>query len=165
MCVCVCVCAQFLNCVWLFVTPWTVAHQAPLSMGFSRQEYWSGLPFPPPEDLPDPGIKPASLELAGRFFITELKGRPILLIQYVKKINNSTCNQFFTLLIKILLLFVLNFWSLVNILCLWHLSLLLATLKIWLVSIWTGCILSVKYSHIANGYCIEQPILIIEVIC
>ena len=91
------------------MTPWTVAHQAPLSMGFSRQEYWSGLPFPPPEDLPDPGIKPASLELAGRFFITELKGRPILLIQYVKKINNSTCNQFFTLLIKILLLLVLNF--------------------------------------------------------
>ena len=40
--------------------PWTVAHQAPLSMGFSRQEYWSGLPFPPPEDLPDPGTKPIS---------------------------------------------------------------------------------------------------------
>ena len=41
-------------CVWLFVTPWTLAHQAPLSMGFSRQEYWSGLPCPPPGDLPDP---------------------------------------------------------------------------------------------------------------
>ena len=41
----------------LFVTPWTVAHQAPQSMGFSRQEYWSGLPCPPPEDLPDPGIE------------------------------------------------------------------------------------------------------------
>ena len=40
-----------------FVAPWTVAHQAPLSMGFSRQEYWSGLPFLPPEDLPDPGVK------------------------------------------------------------------------------------------------------------
>ena len=46
--------------VQLFATPWTVAHQAPLSMGFSRQEYWSGLPFPPPGDLPNPGIKPAS---------------------------------------------------------------------------------------------------------
>jgi len=46
--------------VWLFATPWTVAHQAPLSMRFSRQEYWSGLPFPPPENLPDPGIKPTS---------------------------------------------------------------------------------------------------------
>ena len=41
-------------------TPWTVARQAPLSMGFSRQEYWSGVPFPPPGDLPDPGIKPRS---------------------------------------------------------------------------------------------------------
>ncbi|CAI9155108.1 unnamed protein product [Rangifer tarandus platyrhynchus] len=57
----------------LFVTLWTVAHQTPLSMGFSRQEYWSGLPRPPPEDLPDPGIEPASLmspALAGRFFTT-----------------------------------------------------------------------------------------------
>ena len=45
------------------VTPWTVAHQAPLSMGFSRQEYWNGLPYGPPEDLPDPGIKPTSLAL------------------------------------------------------------------------------------------------------
>ena len=43
-----------------FVTPWTVAHQAPLSMGFPRQEYWSGLPFLPPGDLPDPGIEPRS---------------------------------------------------------------------------------------------------------
>ena len=49
--------AQLLICVRLFVTPWTVAGQAPLSMGFSRQEYWSGLPCPPPEDLPNPGIK------------------------------------------------------------------------------------------------------------
>ena len=45
-------CAQSPSCVWLFVTPWTVAHQAPLSMGFSRQEYWSGVPCPPPGDLP-----------------------------------------------------------------------------------------------------------------
>ena len=47
-----------LSCVWLFVTPWTVARQAPLFMGFSRQEYWSGLPFPSPGDLPDLGIEP-----------------------------------------------------------------------------------------------------------
>ena len=46
--------------VQLFVTPWTVAHQVPLSTGFSRQEYWSGLPSPPPEDRPNPGIKPES---------------------------------------------------------------------------------------------------------
>ena len=52
-----------LSCVQLFVNPWTVAHQAPLSMGFSRQEYWSGLPFPPPGDLPDQGIKLVSTAL------------------------------------------------------------------------------------------------------
>ena len=55
MCVCVC---QLLTRVRLFVTPWTVACQTPLSMGFSRQEYWSGLPFPSPGDLPNPGIQP-----------------------------------------------------------------------------------------------------------
>ena len=49
--------------VWLFVTPWTVAHQAPPSMEFSRQEYWTGLPFPSPGDLRDPGIEPASLNV------------------------------------------------------------------------------------------------------
>ena len=47
------------NCVWLFATAWTVAHQASLSMGFSRQEHWSGLPFPSPGDLPNPGIEPS----------------------------------------------------------------------------------------------------------
>ena len=49
-----------LSRIWLFVTPWTVAHQAPPSMGFSRQEYWSGLPFPSPGELPYPGIEPGS---------------------------------------------------------------------------------------------------------
>ena len=55
-----------------FVTPWTVAHQAPLSIGFPRQEYWSGLPFPSPGDLPNPKIEPVSLSpaLAGGFLIT-----------------------------------------------------------------------------------------------
>ena len=48
---------QSLSCTWLFATPWTVAHQAPLSRGFSRQEHWSGLSFPSPGDLPNPGIK------------------------------------------------------------------------------------------------------------
>ena len=60
-----------LSCVRLFVTPWTVAHYAPLSMGFSRQEYWSGLPCPPPGDLPHPGIEPVfrmSTAAVGRFF-------------------------------------------------------------------------------------------------
>ena len=62
-----------LSCVQLFVAPWTIAHQAPLSMGFSRQEYWSGSPRPPPGDLLDPGIEPLSLispALAGGFFTT-----------------------------------------------------------------------------------------------
>ena len=59
--------------VQLFAMLWTVAHQAPLSIGFSRQEFWSGLPFPSPGDLPDPGIEPASLmspALADGFFTT-----------------------------------------------------------------------------------------------
>ena len=59
--------------VCLFATPWSVARQDPLSMGFSRQEYWSGLPFPPPGDLPDPGIKQTLVScIAGGFFTTEL---------------------------------------------------------------------------------------------
>ena len=65
-----CVC-ESLRRVWLFVTPWTVARQAPLFMGFSRQGDWSGLPFLSPGDLPNPGIEPVSLTfpaLAGRFF-------------------------------------------------------------------------------------------------
>ena len=56
--------------VQLFATPWTVAHQNSLSMGFSGQEHGSGLPFPSPRDLPDPGIEPASPALAGSFFTT-----------------------------------------------------------------------------------------------
>ena len=53
-------CCVLLSRVQLFVTPWTVARQAPLSMGFPRQEYWNGLQFPPPGDLPDPGIETVS---------------------------------------------------------------------------------------------------------
>ena len=60
-----------------FATPWTVTHQAPLSTGFSRQEYWSELPFSSPGDILDPGIKPMSPALAGRFFTTEPPGKPI----------------------------------------------------------------------------------------
>ena len=66
-----------LSHVQLFVTPWTVAHQASLSMEFSRQKYWSGLPFPPSEDSSDPGIESTSLAspaLAGRFFTTVSPG-------------------------------------------------------------------------------------------
>ena len=67
--------ARVLCHVQLFVTPWTVAHQAPLSRESPKQEYWSGLPFPSPGDLPDPGIKPTSPALAGWFFITEPPGK------------------------------------------------------------------------------------------
>ena len=70
---------QSLSYVQLFATPWTVADQAPLSVGFPRQEYWSGLPFPPSGDLPNPEIKPkspVSPVLAGRFFTTEPLGKP-----------------------------------------------------------------------------------------
>ena len=61
-----------------FVTPWTVAHQCPLSMGFPRQECWTGLPFPSLGDLPDPGNEPTSPALAGGFSTTEPPGKPIL---------------------------------------------------------------------------------------
>ena len=56
---------KLLSCIQFFVTPWAVAYQAPPSMGFSRQDYWNGLPFPSPGDLPDPGIKRVS-HIAGR---------------------------------------------------------------------------------------------------
>ena len=67
---------KLLSHVQLFVTPWTAACQAPLFMGFPRQEFWSGLPFPSPRDLPDPGIEPVSPALAGGFFATEPPGKP-----------------------------------------------------------------------------------------
>ena len=77
--------AQSLSCVRLFATPWTVAHQVPLSVEFYRQEYWNGLPFPIPGDLPHPGIKSvsfASPSLPGRFFITEAEVGPFFLVCY-----------------------------------------------------------------------------------
>ena len=61
LCIQQCVCTQSLSPIRVFATPGTVAHQAPQSMGFSRQEYWSGLPFASPGDLPNPGTEPASL--------------------------------------------------------------------------------------------------------
>ena len=73
-CMCVCMLNHF-SCVWLCVALWTVAYQAPLSMGFSRQEYWSGFPCPPPRDLLDSGIESTSLRspaLVGRFSTTSI---------------------------------------------------------------------------------------------
>ena len=77
VCACVCVCSVVSDSVTL----WTVAHQAPLSVEFSRQEYWSQLPFPTPGDLPDPEIEPkspASPALASEFFTTEPPGKPLV---------------------------------------------------------------------------------------
>ena len=66
-----------LSCVQLFVTPWTVAYQAPPSMGFSWQEYWSGLPFPSPGDLPNPGIEPGSSAFQADTLTSEPPGKPL----------------------------------------------------------------------------------------
>ena len=67
---------KLLSCVRLFTTPWTVAYQAPPSMGFSRQEYWSGLPFSSPGDLPDPGIEPGSPVFQEDTLTSEPPGKP-----------------------------------------------------------------------------------------
>ena len=92
--------------VWLFLTPWIVVCQAPLSMGLSRQEHWGGLPFPSPADFPNPGIEPITPALVGRFFTTELPGKPILqtifandetekglIYQYTNSSYNSTTKE------------------------------------------------------------------------
>ena len=71
-----------LSHVQLFVTPWTVAYHAPPSMGYSRQEYWSGLPFPSPGDLPDPGIEPRSPALQADALPSELPGKPHIIYIY-----------------------------------------------------------------------------------
>ena len=85
-----------LSHVWLFVTPWTIAHQIPLSMGFPRQEYWSGLPFPSPGDLPDPGVKLASPALQADSLPLSHLGSPHTCFKYVFFIY-SPHNQTFIL--------------------------------------------------------------------
>ena len=82
---------KLLSHVLFIAIAWTVAHQAPLSMGFSRQEYWSGLPFPSPGDLPKPGIKlvsPVSPALAGGFFTTSSTWKALFNEDYQKKKKN-----------------------------------------------------------------------------
>ena len=85
-----------LSRVPLFATPSTVAHQAPLSMGFSRQEYWSGLSFPFPGDLPDPGIKPRSPALQADTLTSEPPGRFFLLLFYFVMFPKLYYDNFFT---------------------------------------------------------------------
>ena len=84
--ICVCVHSQFSH-VQLFVNLWTVACQAPLSMGFFRQEYWSGLAFPSPGDLPNPEIEPGSPALQADSLPTELQGKIIYL--YISEGNGN----------------------------------------------------------------------------
>ena len=76
---------------WLFATPWTVPYRAPLSIGFSRKEYWSGLPFPSPEDLSNPGIEPWSPALQADSLPSELQGNPQVLIRHMKKLELRWC--------------------------------------------------------------------------
>ena len=71
---------KLLSCIWLFSTPWTVARQAPLFMEFSRQGYWSGLPFASPGDHPDPEIEPGSPALQADSLPTEPPGEPVRFI-------------------------------------------------------------------------------------
>ena len=83
ICVCICMCVLMLSCfsrVQLFATLWTVACQAPLSIGFSRHEHWSGLPCPPPGDLPDPGIKPVSPALQDDSLLLSHRESPCICI-------------------------------------------------------------------------------------
>ena len=97
MCVCIyihiyiqlifCFCLVVKSCLTLFVIPWTVDLQVPLSMGFLRQEYCSGLPFPSPGNLSYPGIEPTSPALPGGFFITETPGKPTMEYHSVIKKN------------------------------------------------------------------------------
>ena len=74
-----------LSQVQLFETPWTVGRQGPLPMGFSRQEYWSGLPFPSPEDLHDPGIEPGSPALQADSLPSEPRGKPWVFFKFKKQ--------------------------------------------------------------------------------
>ena len=71
------ICESEVSRVQLFVTPWTVAYQAPPSMGFSRQEYWSGVPLPSPGDLPNPGTEPGSPALQRDALPSEPPGKPV----------------------------------------------------------------------------------------
>ena len=107
-------CAQMLSHVWLLVTPWTIARQALLSMGFSRQEYWSGFPFPPPGELPDSGIEPGSPALQAGCLTTEPPGKSHVSnstkeMQHVEEYEKHWNNNFWwvTFIIFAYILFIL----------------------------------------------------------
>ena len=101
-----CRCAQLLSHAQLFETPWTVALQAPLSMEFCRQEYWSGFPFPTPQDLPFPGIEPGCLgssALEGGFFTSAPSGKHIKYWLY-----SLCCTIYPFILFYILIMYILH---------------------------------------------------------
>ena len=83
-----------LSCIWLFATSWTVAHEAPLFTDFSRQEYWSRLPFLPPGDLFDPGIEPTSQVLAGEFFTNAPPGKPVSVQKDIKRAHTTESSMY-----------------------------------------------------------------------
>ena len=95
--------ARRFSCVLLFVTPWAVACQAPLPMGFSNQAYWSGLPFPSPGDLPDPGIEPGSPALQA-YILYQLSyaGSPVILYVCVYSASDGQFYRHFIIHLSVL---------------------------------------------------------------
>ena len=102
---------QLLSHVRLFATPRTVACQTLLSLEFSRQEYWSGQPFPSPEDLPDPGIKPGFPALQADSLPTELQGKPLVYLKIKLIIRTSKMDYYITVTPLTILLEVLSYSS------------------------------------------------------
>ena len=140
-----CICVS--NCfsrVWLFATLWTVAPQAPLPMGFSRQEYWSALPFPPPGDLSDPRIEPASVTspaLAGRFFTTNRSLSMEMIIWFLSFFSLVWCVNWYVYIETALHLGINTTWSWcmdpINILFNWFATILLKFLHLCLLGMLT----------------------------
>ena len=134
-----------LSRVRLFATPWTVAHQAPPSMGFSRQEYWSGLPLPSPGDLPHPGIEPRSPTLQADALTSEPPGKPLGVTgSGYKFLEGERCLFSYSLILQKDILGILGICSLT-----WYFSTIVSILfwcftecpsllcRVWLFSWWT----------------------------
>ena len=131
-----------LSHVRLFATPWTVANQAPPSMGFSRQEYWNGLPFPSPGDLPHPGIQPGSPALQADALLPEPPGKSLnLCLVYSFFSENQVYLQrqllFFIIGLDIFLFAPLDLYS-----TLLHLLFVLECRPVWIVSVGCGGVLA-----------------------
>ena len=109
--------AQLWSCVWLIATPWTLALQDPLSTGFTRQEYWSGLSFPSPGDLPNTGIKPTCPTLAAGFSTSEPPGKdPSFFYHFMKNLLFCTLHFYIILALnftspELVITFILFFFQ------------------------------------------------------